>query len=177
MLLTALGGRLFQLQVVNGDEFARRAAADRTVMCRSRAARLIFDREGRPVAVNGPSWTVKVRPADLPGAVRVTGSLRTSRESRAVTLTTFSGTAHAFQAHHTISCPSSAGSARDAALLHDGAIGDLPGSSSRSSRRGDISMTAGDEIGGALMAHVVGYTGPVNRDELERARSGRLPAR
>ena len=31
VLITALGGRLFQLQVVQGDEFARRAAADRTV--------------------------------------------------------------------------------------------------------------------------------------------------
>src|SRR5688572_28994572 len=31
LLLVALGGRLFQLQVVNGDVYAGRAAADRTV--------------------------------------------------------------------------------------------------------------------------------------------------
>src|SRR6188768_1932848 len=68
VLITALGGRLFQLQVVQGDEFARRAAADRTVEVPVPAPRgLIFDRAGRPVAVNTPSWTVKVRPADLPG--------------------------------------------------------------------------------------------------------------
>ena len=66
-LLVALGGRLFQLQVVNGDEYTRRATADRTVDVALPAARgLIFDRDGRPVAVNVPSWTVKVRPADLP---------------------------------------------------------------------------------------------------------------
>ncbi|HET8776930.1 MAG TPA: hypothetical protein VFN76_04640, partial [Candidatus Limnocylindria bacterium] len=57
-LLVALGGRLFQLQVVNGDEYTRRATADRTVEVALPAARgLIFDREGRPVAVNVPSWT------------------------------------------------------------------------------------------------------------------------
>ena len=27
---------------------------------------LIFDREGRPLVVNVPTWTVAVRPADLP---------------------------------------------------------------------------------------------------------------
>src|SRR5262245_39287938 len=67
VLITALGGRLFQLQVVQGEEYARRAVADRTVEVPIPAPRgLIFDRAGRPVAVNTPSWTVKVRPADLP---------------------------------------------------------------------------------------------------------------
>ena len=34
-----------------------------------RASRgLIFDREGRPIAVNTPSWTLYGRPADLPAA-------------------------------------------------------------------------------------------------------------
>src|SRR6188474_1158536 len=67
VLLLALGGRLFQLQVVSGDELAQRAAADRTLLVPIPAARgLIFDREGRPLAVNGPSWTVSVRPGDLP---------------------------------------------------------------------------------------------------------------
>ena len=71
VLLTALGGRLFQLQVVQGEELARRAVADRTVEVPVAAPRgLIFDRDGRPLAVNTPSWTVKVRPADLPEARR-----------------------------------------------------------------------------------------------------------
>ena len=71
VIFTALGGRLFQLQVVRGDELARRAAADRTAEVAIRAPRgLVFDRAGRPVAVNAPTWTVKVRPADLPDAER-----------------------------------------------------------------------------------------------------------
>src|SRR5918995_6174436 len=67
LLFTVLGGRLFQLQVVHGDQYAAEAAATRTVEVPLRSPRgLVFDREGRPVVVNVPSWTVKVRPADLP---------------------------------------------------------------------------------------------------------------
>ena len=55
VLFVALGGRLFQLQVVNGEEYARRAAADRTVEVPIPAPRgLVFDRAGRPLAVNTP---------------------------------------------------------------------------------------------------------------------------
>ncbi len=67
LLFTALGGRLFQLQVVNGDQYAAQAAATRTIEVALRSPRgLVFDRRGRPVVVNVPSWTVKIRPADLP---------------------------------------------------------------------------------------------------------------
>src|SRR5918995_399569 len=67
LLFTVLGGRLFQLQVVSGDQYAAEAAATRTIEVSLRSPRgLVFDREGRPVVVNVPSWTVKVRPADLP---------------------------------------------------------------------------------------------------------------
>ena len=67
LVLLALGGRLFQLQVVNGEVYAGRAAADRTAEVPVPAPRgLIFDRDRRPIAVSIPSWTVKVRPADLP---------------------------------------------------------------------------------------------------------------
>src|SRR6266508_2087211 len=67
VLFTTLGGRLFQLQVLNGDLYAARAAEAHTVEVPIPAPRgLVFDREGRPVVVNVPSWTAKVRPADLP---------------------------------------------------------------------------------------------------------------
>ena len=67
LLLAILGGRLFQLQVVSGDVYAGRVAADRSVEVPIPAPRgLIFDRAGRPVAISVPSWTVKVRLADMP---------------------------------------------------------------------------------------------------------------
>ncbi|HYM53544.1 MAG TPA: hypothetical protein VEW45_08760, partial [Candidatus Dormibacteraeota bacterium] len=76
VLFTILGGRLFQLQVINGDLYAARAVEARTAELAIRAPRgLVFDRESRAMAVNVPSWTVKVRPADLP-ANRATTVLR-----------------------------------------------------------------------------------------------------
>ena len=67
LLFTVLGGRLFQLQVLNGAVYSQRAAAARTAEVPIPAPRgLIFDRAGRAIAVNVPSWVVKARPADLP---------------------------------------------------------------------------------------------------------------
>src|SRR5437762_9419168 len=67
VLFTLLGGRLFQMQVLNGALYADRAIAARTVELPIKAPRgLIFDRTRRPVAVNVPSWTVDAVPADLP---------------------------------------------------------------------------------------------------------------
>src|SRR5882672_2385159 len=67
LLFGVLAGRLFQLQVVDGARYAAQAVAARTVELPIRSTRgLIFDREGRPLAVNIPSWTLYGRPADLP---------------------------------------------------------------------------------------------------------------
>ncbi|MGZ6299411.1 MAG: hypothetical protein ACXWMN_02820, partial [Candidatus Limnocylindria bacterium] len=69
LLFGLLAGRLFQLQIVESARYAAQAAAARTIEVPIRAPRgLIFDREGRPVAVNTPAWTLYARPADLPKA-------------------------------------------------------------------------------------------------------------
>src|SRR5919109_2454322 len=71
LLLSALAGRLFQLQILDGQFYSERATATRTVEVAVPAARgVLFDRAGRPVAENIPSWTAKIRPADLPVAER-----------------------------------------------------------------------------------------------------------
>ncbi|MBA2263244.1 MAG: penicillin-binding protein 2 [Chloroflexi bacterium] len=175
ILLLALGGRLFQLQVVNGDEYARRAAADRTVEVPLPAPRgLIFDRSGRPLAVNTPSWTVKVRPADLPDGDRIRilsrvaaltgGDLSVMRER----LDAFVGSPFDL-------VPIERGVSREAALLLGERAETLPG----------IVVEVEpirrylDETGaasGTLLSHIVGYTGPVNREELARLEpEGYLP--
>src|SRR6188508_2360179 len=127
LLLVALGGRLFQLQVVNGDVYARRAAADRTVEVPIPAARgLIFDRAGRPVAVNTPSWTVKVRPADLPGPSAKRIMARVAR----ITGGDVSLLRQRLQAYHGSPydlVPIERGITRDAALLLTEQSEDLPG--------------------------------------------------
>jgi penicillin-binding protein 2 len=165
LLLLALGGRLFQLQVVNGEMYAGRAAADRTVEVPIPAPRgLIFDRAGRPIAVSVPSWTVKVRPADLPAADRtrvlsriavLSGAERATLRAR---LDAFSGSPFDL-------VPIQRGVSREAALLIGEEAEDLPG----------VVITVEpirqylDETGkpgGPLLSDVIGYTGPIDREEL-----------
>ena len=166
LLLVALGGRLFQLQVVNGDVYAGRAAADRTVEVPIPAPRgLIFDRDGRPIAVSVPSWTVKVRPADLPAADRsrvlsrvalLTGADRATLRAR---LDAFHGSPFDL-------VPIQRGVGREAALLIGEEAEDLPGVViSVEPIRQYLDETG--KPGGPLLSHVVGYTGPIDREELD----------
>jgi penicillin-binding protein 2 len=165
ILLTVLGGRLFQLQVVSGGEYARRAAADRTVDVPLPAPRgLIFDREGRPLAVNTPSWTVNVRPADLPDArtgrilarvARLTGADAGVMRER---LDAFRGSPYDL-------VPVERGVGREAALLLAEEAEQLPGIIVEVEPIRRYLDETGEPVG-ALLSHVVGYTGPVSREEL-----------
>jgi len=59
--------RLFYLQVVQGGYYAGLAEDNRQQTQPIRSARgLIYDRAGRPLAINIPSYVVRIRPADLP---------------------------------------------------------------------------------------------------------------
>ncbi len=170
VLITALGVRLFQLQVMQGEDYAQRAAADRTIEVPLPAPRgLIFDRDGRPLAVNTPSWTVKVRPADLPEesatrilrrVARITGAEASLLRRRLV----------AFQGSPFDLVPIEHGVTRRAALILGEESGRLPGIVVEVEPTRRYLDDRRDEKG-QLMAHVVGYTGPVNREELERLES------
>lgn len=175
LVFAVLGGRLFQLQVVNGEVYARRAAADRTAEVPLRAPRgLIFDRAGRPVAVNVPSWTVKVRPADLPDldtgrvirrVAEITGASAATLRSR---LEAFSGSPFDL-------VPVQRGVTRQAALLIGEEAEALPGVVVEVEPMRQYLDEQGT-VAGSLLAHLVGYTGPVSADELEaRADEGYLP--
>ena len=66
-----LTARLFYLQVVDGGQFATLSAATAPSSRRSVAPRgLIYDRNGRPLVTNVPTFAVKIRPADLPPTQR-----------------------------------------------------------------------------------------------------------
>jgi penicillin-binding protein 2 len=67
MALSGLTARLFYLQVVNGSQYVALGDRNRIVQQAVVAPRgLIYDREGRLLVTNIPTWSVKVRPADLP---------------------------------------------------------------------------------------------------------------
>ncbi|MBI3747806.1 MAG: hypothetical protein HY262_03010, partial [Chloroflexi bacterium] len=70
VVVLAVGGltaRLFYLQIVDGGRFAAMATHNRTVLEAVPAPRgLIYDRAGRALVTNVPTFAVKLRPADLP---------------------------------------------------------------------------------------------------------------
>jgi penicillin-binding protein 2 len=175
VLLAILGGRLFQLQVVSGEMYAGRVAADRTVEVPLPAPRgLIFDRAGRPVAVSVPSWTVKVRPADLPAASRAR-VLRRVAELTEVEHRTLRTRLEAFSGSPFDLVPIAHGVSRQAALLIDEESERLPGIVVEVEPIRQYLDETG-AAGGQLLSHLVGYTGPVTREQLaELEPRGYLP--
>lgn len=173
LIFTALGGRLFQLQVLGGEDYARRAAADRTVEVPIPAPRgLVFDRQGRPVAVNTPSWTVKIRPADLPvaDAERRRVLQRIARLAD-VDRSVIERRLGAFQGSPFDLVPVVRGVDREAALIIGEESESLPGVVVEV----DAVRRYLDEAGapnGELLAHILGYTGPISREELEARQAG-----
>jgi penicillin-binding protein 2 len=73
-VLIGVGGltaRLVYLQFDRGQVLQARAEQNRTVKQAIPSTRgLVFDRDGRPLVVNEPSYAIKVRPADLPFSKR-----------------------------------------------------------------------------------------------------------
>jgi penicillin-binding protein 2 len=64
--VSGLAARLFYLQVVDGGRLATLAVHNRTVLEAIRSPRgLIYDRNGRPLVTNVPTFVVKLRPSDM----------------------------------------------------------------------------------------------------------------
>jgi penicillin-binding protein 2 len=167
LVFGVLGGRLFQLQVVDGARYAARAEAARTVEVPIRAPRgLLFDREGRPLAVNTPSWTLYARPADLP-KIESTRSAVLARAAQlsGVPVSVLRQRLAAFSGSPFDLLPLGHDISRDAALLIGEEQEQLPGITVGA----EATRQYLDETGapnGELLSHLVGYTGPVSRGEL-----------
>jgi len=64
--VSGLAARLFYLQIVDGGRLATLAVHNRTVLEAIRSPRgLIYDRYGRPLVTNVPTFVVKLRPSDM----------------------------------------------------------------------------------------------------------------
>lgn len=177
LLFGVLAGRLFQLQVLEGASYQARALAAQTLEVALPSARgLIFDREGRPLAVNTPSWTLYARPADLPA----TATARAAVLARAAALSGIDAGAmqdrlSAFSGSPYDLVMLGRDLSRDAALLIGEAQEELPGISvGAEAQRQYLDETGA--VDGSLLSHVVGYTGPVSRGELANlSAQGYLP--
>ncbi|HUR17044.1 MAG TPA: penicillin-binding transpeptidase domain-containing protein, partial [Candidatus Limnocylindrales bacterium] len=152
--------RLFYLQVVEGGYYAGLATENGRALIPLRSTRgLIYDRAGRQLAVNIPSYVVRIRPADLPfsqrdGVVSRLSSLLNVPEADLIeTLDR--------QANNSFELVRLANDVPDdVARIITEESGSLPGVQVSVEERRQYDY-------GPLVAHVMGYTGSVTADELE----------
>ncbi len=167
--VSALTARLFYLQITNGTEYATLSAQNRTVLQAIASSRgLMYDRNGRLLVTNVPTFTVKVRPSDLPQ------SRRDEVVRRLAALTGVDA------ADINTSIDGNPGSSFDlvrvaddvdkaTSLLIAEAGSDLPGV--------EVVVEARRHYtDGPLMSQLLGYTGPVSADQLANLKTlGYLP--
>jgi len=168
LLFGLLAGRLFQLQIVGGSHYAAQAVAARTIEVPIPAPRgLIFDRDGRPIAVNAPAWTLYARPADLPtGEAARADVLERAAALSGIEVSIVRQRLAAFNGSPYDLVPLGTDLSRDAALLIAEQKNALPGITvGAEARRQYLDETGA--LDGELLAHVVGYTGPVSQNELK----------
>ncbi len=159
IVVGVLATRLFYLQVVQGGYYAGLSRDNVVALLPLRSTRgLIYDRGGRPLAANIPSYVVRVRPADLPV------SRRDDVAARLGTLLNLPPS----QILQTID--------RNASLLFEPVrvASDVPMEVARIIAEEGRSLPGVDVVVeerrtyeyGPLVSHLLGYTGPVTAEEL-----------
>ena len=170
--IIGIGGltvRLFYLQIVDGGRLATLAVHNRTVLEPITSPRgLIYDRNGRPLVTNVPTYVVKVRPADMtvdqrPVVVdRLAALLRMPAADINATIDGNPGSTFDFvRIAGDVDVPT--------ARLISEAGTDLPGV--------EVDVEARrDYTDGPLMSQLLGYSAPVSGGQLETLKAlGYLP--
>jgi penicillin-binding protein 2 len=166
---SVLTARLFALQVASGGQFTALAEFNRTTNQAIPSTRgVIYDRNGIPLVSNVPGYSVKIRPADLPEGRRAEVVDR---------LAALLGLA---PADINVAIDSNPGSRFDlvriasdvdpnvANFISESGL-DLPGVEVVVESRREYTT-------GALLAQVIGYTAPINAEQLQELRpEGYLP--
>ncbi len=165
----ALSARLFYLQVTHGVEYAARSDSNRTVLQAIPSSRgLIYDRTGRLLVTNVPSWSVKIRPADLPFSQRAEVVARLSA-LLGIDTTTINTT-----------IDSNPGSRFDLVRIAQ----DVPEATARLIAEESLQLPGvqvvvearRDYLYGPLLSQILGYTGAITAEQLARLQSqGYLP--
>jgi penicillin-binding protein 2 len=169
VLASILGARLFLLQIANGGQFVSLAETNRAVDVPIESTRgVIYDRNGTPLVANVPSYSVKISPADLP------------EDRRAGVVDRLASLLGISAADINIAIDSNPGSRFDSVRIAsdvDPSVAnfiaesglDLPGVQITVESRRDYAM-------GPLLSQVLGYTGPISKEELDAlASKGYLP--
>ena len=169
LVVGALGLRLFQLQVAESGHYATLADDNRMILQSTASARgLIYDRNGVELVKNVPSFTVKVRPTDLPFS---------KRESVVARLARLLGLA---TADINEAIDRNPGSRFDLVRIAT----DVPEATARLIAEEHLTLP-GVQVDaearreyplGPLVSQLIGYSGPVSPDDLEKLKDkGYLP--
>ena len=159
LVIGLLTTRLFYLQVLQAGYFAGLAEDNQSATVPLAAARgLIYDREGRPLAINVPSYVVRITPADLPFPDRdaVVGELSTLLNIPSSEIIQ-NLDSYANRQFEQVQIASDVPSDVARILIEDSR--NLPGVAVSVDERREYEY-------GSLMADVLGYNGQVSADEL-----------
>jgi penicillin-binding protein 2 len=161
--------RLAYLQLSNGPEYAAQAEANRTAEVAVPAPRgLIYDRAGKLLVANVATFTVKIRPADLPfsrreDVTRRLGGLLGMDPSDIISTLDSAPGSRFDQVRIAQDVPETT------ARIVAESVAELPGVAVAVETRREYPD-------GSLLAHILGYTGPIDGGALEKlASSGYLP--
>jgi penicillin-binding protein 2 len=165
----ALSTRLFAIQIGGTTPYAAFAATTRTVLEALPSTRgLVYDREGKPLVSNIASYSLKVRPSDLP------------ESRRAEVVNTIASLIGGDPSEINVAIDSNPGSRFDLVRVAQDIAPDVAAFISESSRELPgvevVVETRRNYELGSLFAHILGYTGPVSGSELlDLKEDGYLP--
>ena len=170
LVFSSLTLRLGYLQITNGRTYAAKAEANRTVTVSIPAPRgLIYDRQGRLLVGNVPSYTVDITPADLPYNQRDTvsaqlGSLLNMQPSDILAIVDSATGSRFDPVRIKQDVP------KDTADIVSESAAQLPGVQVVIESRRDYTT-------GTLFSHILGYTGQIDATAYAQLQSsGYLPS-
>jgi penicillin-binding protein 2 len=151
--------RLFSLQVSSSAEYAALADANRTILQAIPSTRgLIYDRNGKPLVTNVASYSVKIRPADLPDS---------RRDQVVAALATLLGKD---PTDINVAIDSNPGSRYDLVRVAtdvNSSVADIIAESGQDLPGVEVDIeTRREYVEGPLFSQILGYTGPISSNEL-----------
>jgi penicillin-binding protein 2 len=157
--VSGLTARLVYLQISHVDQYVKQAVQNSTAQISIPSTRgLIFDRAGRPLVVNVPSYTIKILPADLPD------------DRRDAVVTQLASLLKMDPGDINAAIDGNPGSRFDLVRIAQGvprATADLISEEGNVLPGVSVSVeTQRQYLDGTLMSQIVGYTGPIDAKEL-----------
>jgi penicillin-binding protein 2 len=167
--VSALTARLFYMQVISGGQFASLSEGNRSILQAIPSSRgLIYDRDGASLVTNVPTFAVKIRPADLP---------EERRDEVVARLSALIGTP---TTDINAAIDGNPGSRFDLVRVAQ----DVPKETASLIAEAGFEMPGVEVViearrqyaAGPLLSQILGYTGPVSGEQLEKLKAeGYLP--